>query len=333
MRTLVFRWSAPRLLAVAAGIFLLGLNVAGALRPARDPALRPELALFRSNLSVSPDVALRALPRRAGEPDTVYVERMTALLHRTMAHYWPAESGGPVSARVSARENFLLWAAALVRPDVFGRHEYFDPERAVARGFGLCSQFSVALHALLRREGIPARYVGLKGHVVVEVVPAAGRPRIADPDFGVVVPHPLAEIERRPAIVRPYYAAVLARDLRPAVGPDDALMAELYGPEGNQAFASPDEEASGKRVLVHLAERLAYAGKWALPLVLVCFCLSAAKVPAAARRPARRRSPGITDVVPDLASAAAPRERAPAALVSTAGAKAPASARARALAQ
>jgi hypothetical protein len=61
---------------------------------------------------------------------------------------------------------------------------------------------------ILREKGIKAKIVGLSGHVVVTapVDDAQDTWWIFDPDFGVVIPNDISQIEENPELVRPYYA-------------------------------------------------------------------------------------------------------------------------------
>lgn len=274
---------ARRALAAAAAALLV-LDLIGLARPGRPIRRVPQVALFASNLTLAPAEARRLAVRRAGESDTAFVARLTTVVHRAMGHYWPDSANAPISARVPLTDNFLLWGAALVRPDVFARYEYLDADRALDRGFGLCSQFAVVLHRLLRDQGIATRYVSLRGHVVVEALAVPGGARIADADFGVVVPYPLAVVERAPELVRPFYTAAIVGDSRRLGEVTATDIVGIYGPEGNVAVASPDDAAGGKRGAVHAAERFAYVAKWLLPIGLLLAALASPDAPAPRRR-------------------------------------------------
>lgn len=87
-------------------------------------------------------------------------------------------------------------------------HETWDTAEALRRGKGLCSQQAIALHGLFDIFGIPAKVRGLDGHVIC-VALVDGKWIVCDPDFGVVVPIDLDEIEADPAIIEPFYGRSL----------------------------------------------------------------------------------------------------------------------------
>lgn len=60
-----------------------------------------------------------------------------------------------------------------------------DTHRLLAGGIANCSERSQILKTIAESAGYDCRFVGLEGHVVLEVY-AGGRWRMADPDYGVV---------------------------------------------------------------------------------------------------------------------------------------------------
>lgn len=82
--------------------------------------------------------------------------------------------------------------------------ETWDTAEALQRGVGLCSQQAIALHGLLKMFGIQSRVLGLNGHVVC-IVLVQDRWIVADPDYGVVVPIAIEELEKNPMLAVPYY--------------------------------------------------------------------------------------------------------------------------------
>lgn len=83
-------------------------------------------------------------------------------------------------------------------------HETWDTAEALRRGKGLCSQQAIALHGLFDLFGIQSRVRGLDGHVVCAVL-VDGKWIVCDPDYGVVVPIAIGELEENPALAIPYY--------------------------------------------------------------------------------------------------------------------------------
>jgi len=86
--------------------------------------------------------------------------------------------------------------------------ETWDTGKALKGQRGLCSQQAIALHGLFDLFGIQSRVRGLDGHVVCAVL-VDGKWIVYDPDFGVVVPIDLDEIEADPSLVEPFYGRPL----------------------------------------------------------------------------------------------------------------------------
>lgn len=82
--------------------------------------------------------------------------------------------------------------------------ETWDTTEALQRGVGLCSQQAIALHGLLKMFGIKGRVMGLNGHVIC-LAWVDEKWIVCDPDYGVVVPIAIGELEANPALAIPYY--------------------------------------------------------------------------------------------------------------------------------
>lgn len=245
-----------RTVLLALGCGLLGLNLFGGFRTMR--AADVQALRFHSNdVTLSHGELLAQLPRRPGEAESAYILRMTGVVNRGMAHYW-GEELDKYNLRVPIWENYLLYLGSLIRPDIYRKYEFAREDKAMERGVGLCSQQAIVLARLLQRAGISAELQGLRGHVVVRATERSGRVYMADPDYGVVIPAPIAAIERDIGLVRPYYRQV---GLDPA---SVDRMAAIYGREGNA------EMTIGQYLVpkVYYAETAAYVLKWLFPLLL-----------------------------------------------------------------
>lgn len=94
---------------------------------------------------------------------------------------------------------------------------------------------------------------------MVRATDRRGRTFLADPDYGTVIPHPVAVIERNPEVVRSYYRMPFV-DERTLV-----LLTGFYGPEGNREWTIPQYFYHK----IYYAEHAAYVLKWLLPLLLI----------------------------------------------------------------
>ncbi|MET3130535.1 hypothetical protein AAKU55_000792 [Oxalobacteraceae bacterium GrIS 1.11] len=115
------------------------------------------------------------------------------LLHfrETINYDWPNNVD-----YMPVQENWILSGMKLVDPliakymlqdsstQLFGNVELPQYRDSLARGFGICSQLSLAGADLLqRRYGIDARVAGLNGHVVMQVFDGRNNSWIVDPSF------------------------------------------------------------------------------------------------------------------------------------------------------
>lgn len=86
--------------------------------------------------------------------------------------------------RIALTENWLQWSLARLYPPL-ARTQH--AERLLAGSLANCSERSQILKSLAEEAGYACRFVGLSGHVVLEVETANGW-QVADPDYGVVYP-------------------------------------------------------------------------------------------------------------------------------------------------
>jgi hypothetical protein len=108
--------------------------------------------------------------------------------------------------RIAITENWLQWMlghfyAPLSRTQ--------DTERLLSGGLTNCSERSQILKSLAEEAGLACRFVGLSGHVVLEVQTPSGW-CVADPDYGVVYPVGITQLQEKttaPLIERSLIAA------------------------------------------------------------------------------------------------------------------------------
>jgi hypothetical protein len=162
---------------------------------------------------IEPKEALHALETLA-ITDADSIARASEVITAGMVHYWPSPGAHDRDLECRLLEQPDLWIRLRVLewtgsdPDelaMLRRRERADWRTALTVGVGYCSQQALALTGFLRERGVEARTVGLDGHVVTVAVTPVGE-WVLDPDYGVVIRHPLAEVARSPDIVRSVYA-------------------------------------------------------------------------------------------------------------------------------
>lgn len=257
---------------------LLALSFAGLLWPADYRDRFPELLLPYGEAVRRVDEAWVSSGYSAA-----FVEEAVRTWDAATAYEWPEGY-----ARVSARDNWILAAAAWLDPllratglekdaVLFGQFESFRYERALGRGFGICSQHALGFADLLyRRYGVDARPIGLGGHVVTRIVLRDGRKMIADPSIGLTLPFSLSEAEADLEPVRAAYRAA-----------GHAALAETYDQAGNVRAPTPGGAPYAvpfwKMNAVRWFERLSDVLKWLMPVAMLAAAWPLARGPRGRR--------------------------------------------------
>lgn len=194
-------------------------------------------------------------------------------------YIWPKHR-----ARVAFTDNWILHLMSYTDPllnslgltnvdDLFRAYETVNWERALTRGFGICSQNALGLAALLRdRYDIDADVIVLDGHVVVEADEV-----LLDPSVGLALPYDLEEAEAREVsdgLVSRIYAERFADgqvtrnyDLEGRRA-SETRLAELgrhYDPAGNRRVEGP----KGYRPKIYWLEHASEWLKWLIPVAMI----------------------------------------------------------------
>ncbi len=254
-------WLLPGLATTVVGLALLALNLYGVF----FASLRaPDAVGYRDfagsvTLPYAESVArLEAIP----DGDAVsLVTQATRVIHEGIAHLDPADVArfGPdrLHMTVPVWENYLLFALAYLKPDTYRDYEFCSYRRTLERGVGRCGQQSLALVDFLSRRGLPTGFVDLGGHTVATADVGKGDWILLDPDYGAVIPFSIAQAEKAPESVIPYYwndQVVRRQAYRVFDAQDNKVM--IGGPSARWKRACP-------------IEQVAYLLKWLLPGVLV----------------------------------------------------------------
>ncbi|TIS29491.1 hypothetical protein [Mesorhizobium sp.] len=147
------------------------------------------------------------LYREPEEPVQAYLERLTKAVAGGMVHYWTQGDEWTLAdtryTRIGLFDNYLLWMQSFLPQyrQNLQNYEFVTPHKALARGYGFCSQVSKVVYSVLADQGIEATIYTVPEHTVVE-----SNGSILDSDYGVFVPHSLSEVEQDPTMIDPYYA-------------------------------------------------------------------------------------------------------------------------------
>jgi hypothetical protein len=223
-------------------------------------------------------VALTEPLTKGREQDAAYFARLARDVHLRMAEYWGHTD------RVALTDNWILNVAGLFLP-TYKRYEFVNPDRALRRGYGLCSQDANVLFGELRRSGFQPKNVLLPQHTVVSVLDRRGHPFILDGLYGVVIPYSYSAIRKDPRLVYPYYRRVTLADAPD--GQHGASLARVMV----RVFSTRSATVNTGTATPHTSfiEPIAYVLKWTIPAVLMGLALIPLLVRPIIRRRGRRR--------------------------------------------
>jgi hypothetical protein len=251
-----------------AGCVLMAINAVGLFVPLRNSEIYTDpLTAFPNDITLTYEEFRQQVQREPGESGRDYVYRLTSVVNRGMAHYWHNEGLDKYRIHVPVWENYILYLGGLIQPQHLVKYHFQSIEKTMERGVGWCSQEAMLITRLFLREGFNAQTVFKPDHVVARVQLDDGSWLISDPDYGVVLPFDISDIEANPGIVKPYYKSIPRNDWA-ARGqnyePVEEVMATIYSDPGTWYLTRDGDLASLAR-----SEDTVYALKWMIPAGLL----------------------------------------------------------------
>ena len=192
------------------GILLLLLNIYGLFIPLHSPLLNNK-NLYKNKTSdeitMSKEEVFEKLKNKKGS-DKEFVEIANNAIHEGILHYWDDELGKELGLQIPIYENYLLFLSSYIRPDIFKKYEFCGLwKKGVEQGVGWCTQSSALLTYALRDRDIESDIYVMLYHAVSLVKVQDNEWWVADPDYGVIIPHSIQKIESNPELIRPFYQA------------------------------------------------------------------------------------------------------------------------------
>ena len=189
------------------GAVLVVINMYGLFSSLRNDEIYEENTYFKNDIILTEEQVFDAINAEIDDKK-LYVIEVNQAISDGIAHYWDDEGIHTYNLRVPYYENYLLYAASYIKPEIYLKYEFMGYKRAIERGVGLCSQHAIIMAEVLEIAKIPSKIVGLSGHVVVTALVDYNGDEwwIIDPDYGVIIPHSLSDIEQEPQIIVPFYA-------------------------------------------------------------------------------------------------------------------------------
>ncbi|MGE4290650.1 MAG: hypothetical protein AB7E32_00445 [Desulfovibrio sp.] len=194
------------------------------------------------------------------EPNKQAVTAIMNVIHDSMHYTWPQDEG-----TVPLRENWILYLGSFFDSQVFKFHlspsrhyfsqyQYFDYDKALRRGFGICSQIAMTLSGFLEEKlGIPYQVLGLEGHVCTVVQLPDGTEFVADPSANVIIPWTIDSFADHMADISEIYQQT-----------QYPKLAALYDDSGNTILPSPRIATPTAYAL----EKYSYRLIWIIPFLL-----------------------------------------------------------------
>lgn len=201
---------------IGIGLFLLGANFTGLILGNNVWYKPPAIELSENHAPYNGTQGIPAIKR--DEEPLSYAIKMTAWVNQYSSHWGMDKitfSNIPVMAAPFAY-SWVIWSIGAFHALVNSNYklEFCNAEKALERGWGYCSQRSLILQDILRKNGLRARTVKINNHVILLFWPDQEREYILDPDFNIVIPLPLQYVAEHPEITYPLYDKFNNKDTR-----------------------------------------------------------------------------------------------------------------------
>ena len=189
------------------GVVLIIVNSYGIFCPLGNESIyNEEKVAFLNDIDKRANNSLKSLLQEKNIKNKKdYVKKLVFAINKNIAHYWRDEGRIKYNLTIPFYENYLLWLAQYLRPEIYKKYEFCNYKKAIERKVGLCSQHAIILCGILNEKSIPCKIVGLSGHVVAMAKVNERENWILDADYGVIIPFSIKKIEKNPAIIVPFY--------------------------------------------------------------------------------------------------------------------------------
>jgi hypothetical protein len=172
------------LIIAGSGLTLLNIFIVSRIpAPFSDLAAPPHPALLVLPDAPPPEGGLAAYVARLRQGQPFAVDEANDRVFRATAH--------SDDRRIRWDENWLQWLAGHWYPPLARTQR--TPHLIAGRAAN-CSERSQILKTIAEQSGCQCRFIGLSGHVVLEVN-SRGQWRVADPDYGVTYPFGLQQLQ------------------------------------------------------------------------------------------------------------------------------------------
>jgi len=189
-----------------------------------------------------------SLNHQENEEPEAYIKRLMTTVNGHMIHYQPQ-----MREITPLRENWILYLLSFIPFPYLGYYEFMNYKRALKKGYGLCSQISFTITAVLKKNNFEAYVIRFPGHVIASAM-VEDHHYLIDGDYNILLPYSIEELQNHLDIIDKYY--------------------------GNVGFKNTEELKSiykkpytfvphGKIFIKTIFEETAYILKWIIPLILM----------------------------------------------------------------
>jgi hypothetical protein len=250
------------------------INILGLFIPLRNQKIYTETrSMFNNEISLTENEFYRELNKIDNLPVKEYVEKITMIVDKGMAHYWDDTLAiiTDYNLRIPIWQNFILFGKSFVN-DKYKMYEFCDQKKAIERGVGNCSQQTWVLINILNKRGIVTKMVDLNGHVVATTLVDKNKNEwwILDPDYGLVIKKDLKTLEKEPDFLKQVYNEGLKhlKTGKMEIKNDQVKgFVDIYTSSGDNVVL--ENNKNGFLEIYCKKERESYILIWVIPLVLM----------------------------------------------------------------
>lgn len=247
-------------LCLVCGTLLLLINIYGFTQQLAPSSITTDNLRFKENdVTMTKSSFFENLPRKTGESDKEFAERLTHAIAATIAHiHWLDYPPAQFNQRVPIWENYILYfMGAFSGIPEYERYHFANPEKSIERGIGICGDTSMILSQFLQREGIENKILTFPGHVIVEADFGTHK-QLLDADYGVALAQGMNFYRDNPdEFIRSYRAAGFIND------------AEEYLAQGIQQSVTYWNGTQHFITKKFYFEKIAYWLKWIMPFCMI----------------------------------------------------------------
>lgn len=247
------------------GLLLLLLNMGGVFVSLRNNDIYQEKTKFENDITLTYKEAKEQIDRKDLDRQS-YIKNTVEVVKNGMAYVWDYNKKEKYNITIPARENWLLFLGKYFYPAIYNKYEYCNPYKALERGVGICSQQTLVFVGILTDKNIPAKVIGLKGHIIstVEADEKNGEWWVVDADYGVIINKSIQEIEKNPELIKNYYE-------KEGYGKEKIEeLKNLYQKDGNKVYQKQGvmgyTDCNWKKYYI---EKFSYYLIWIIPIFMI----------------------------------------------------------------